>query len=128
MLRRPLLAWIIRKMHMPVNEISGMILLQQTVKTPKSHMWQIFPIIDAKGGSVGNQYIQPPVTADLALQLHGAEKHLFLRILEISGPVFHGSSQTGDAYSLKFKDPAVNTGAAVWRRIQIAVIMIAVNI
>lgn len=128
MLRYTFLPVIIGKMHMTVNEISGMVFLQQTVKTAKPHMREIFSIIDAESGRMGNQYIQSSVAADLALQLHSTEEHLFLCVLKIAGTVFHGTAKPGNPDPLKFKDPAVNTGTALRRGIEITIIVIAVNI
>lgn len=58
-------------------------------ETPESSVRQIFTIIDPKGGSMGNQYIQPLPAADLMAEFPYTVPHLPLRILEFSLMILH---------------------------------------
>ena len=128
MIRHTFLSRIIGKMHMSVDKVPGTVLVQQAVEAPEAYVGKVLPVIDPIGRRMGDQDIHSLMAADPALQLLCAAQHLLLCILKITLAVPHRAADAGDPYPLKFINPAVDTGTAVRRRIQITVIMIAVDI
>ena len=84
----------IAHVHMAMEQVLGMVAVDQLQKGGKSLMSGILGVPHSHGGCVGHHHIHTAGLPDLALQPQDPAAHLGLGVLEVPGAVFAAAPQT----------------------------------
>ena len=114
--------------HMPVDEITGLVAVQQVAEGLKAPVGQVFPVVDIAGGSVGQQNVHAAVAHEGQRTFFGAALHFLLLVLIFSVVVIHGAAKTQNPDALVNVELVVHADAALRRFAFVLCIMVAVDV
>ena len=118
----------ISHMDMAVQEIFWIVFFYQGVKNLKAAMWQIVPIVEPEGRSVGDQNVKAFTAEELPAKLSYSLAHFAFGVLALVGVVFHGTAKPENAHALVHINLVIDADASFRRSLFVFSIMIAMHI
>lgn len=101
-------------MHVPVNEISRLIFLNQAMEAVKSLVAHVFPVVDVSGRCMCDHDVDPLMTSERIPQLSYFFLHLSFRILIRATIVPTAPLEPHDLELLVYHDLVVQIHTSAW--------------
>lgn len=99
-------------MYMSVDEIAGLVTVQQVAESLKTPVGKIFAIVNVPGRRMGQQDIDTAMAKERERSLFGPAVHFLLFILVLSVIVIHGAAKSQNADTLMNVELVIHADAA----------------
>ena len=114
--------------HMPVDEITGLVAVQQVAEGLKAPVGQVFAIVDIPGRRMGKENINTAMAKKRERSLFCPALHFLLLVLVFSVVVIHGAAKAQNPDALVNVELVVHADAALRRFAFVLCIMVAVDV
>ena len=111
-----------------VDEVSGLVLVQQVVEALEAPVGEGVEVVQSPGGGVGEQDVEAAAAADLQSQPPDAHGHLPLGVHAQTVFIPVGAAQAQDAHPVLDHDPVLRAQAALRRRGEKGVVVVAPHV
>lgn len=114
--------------HMPVDEITGLVAVQQVAEGLKAPVGQVFPVVDIPGRRMGKENINTAMAKKRERSLFCPALHFLLLVLVFSVVVIHGAAKAQNPDALVNVELVIHADAALRRFAFVLGIMVAVHV
>lgn len=114
--------------HMPVDEITGLVAVQQVAEGLKAPVGQVFAIVDIPGRRMGKENINTAMAKKRERSLFCPALHFLFFVLVLAVVVIHGAAKTQNPDALVNVELVVHADAALRRFAFVLCIMVAVDV